>query len=357
MILLSLLFYIPFRTCFYWTTVPSSTIFTYIEQSTDAVFVIDIFLNFLTALENPDKDEFVVDLPSIAKNYLLGHFTFDLIASIPFQWIVQHSPLSVVNNVGKVAKFPKLVKTIKALKLLKLMRATKLSLYIEKIESECRIQRGLSKFFTNLIIIFLIAHFTGCLWYLVGANTNGWIHHYGYNSTSISAQYIASIYWAVSTLTTVGYGDITGQTPQEQLYSMLITLVGATCFAFIIGSLTAVVSSNHEHDQTDINLFIKTAKIPNPLAKQIRTYFDYKVSRCQKQLTAKYYGAEELLFQMPSGLRSEILVFLEKGTVDRIELFQNKTLQFIADTVSMLQSVVAYDGEHIIEEGSTAHEM
>ncbi|CAM9654046.1 unnamed protein product, partial [Discosporangium mesarthrocarpum] len=41
-------------------------------------------------------------------------------------------------------------------------------------------------------------------------------------------RYVAAIYWALTTLTTVGYGDITPGVTAEQIYAMFCMILGVT---------------------------------------------------------------------------------------------------------------------------------
>jgi hypothetical protein len=56
-------------------------------------------------------------------------------------------------------------------------------------------------------------------------------------------RYTAALYWAFSTLTTVGYGDISARTVGEQLFSMLMMLLGVSWYAYVVGSMSTIMSS------------------------------------------------------------------------------------------------------------------
>jgi hypothetical protein len=56
-------------------------------------------------------------------------------------------------------------------------------------------------------------------------------------------RYITSIYWVITTLTTVGYGDIKGYTTEEYLYTMGVEFIGIGFFSFIMGSINRIVIS------------------------------------------------------------------------------------------------------------------
>ena len=51
-----------------------------------------------------------------------------------------------------------------------------------------------------------------------------------------------SIYWAIVTLTTVGYGDITPVTPLGQTISVLVMLIGYSIIAVPTGIITSELS-------------------------------------------------------------------------------------------------------------------
>jgi hypothetical protein len=56
-----------------------------------------------------------------------------------------------------------------------------------------------------------------------------------------ATRYAISLYWAFTTMTTVGFGDIVGTNRTE--YSVVIfgMLVGATCFGYVIGNVTTMM--------------------------------------------------------------------------------------------------------------------
>jgi voltage-gated potassium channel len=70
----------------------------------------------------------------------------------------------------------------------------------------------------------------GSLMYLIEGPENGF--------TSIPI----SIYWSIVTLTTVGYGDISPQTPLGQAFASLIMIIGYGIIAVPTGIVTAELS-------------------------------------------------------------------------------------------------------------------
>lgn len=49
--------------------------------------------------------------------------------------------------------------------------------------------------------------------------------------------YTVSLYWSVMTVTTIGYGDILPKTQAEHVYVIIMMLVGALVFGYVIGQV------------------------------------------------------------------------------------------------------------------------
>ncbi|NMM48137.1 ion transporter [Marinigracilibium pacificum] len=87
--------------------------------------------------------------------------------------------------------------------------------------------------------VFILVVILGTLMYMVEGGENGF--------TSIPK----SIYWAVVTLTTVGYGDIAPQTPLGQGIATLIMILGYGIIAVPTGIVTAEMSGQAKHVSTN----------------------------------------------------------------------------------------------------------
>jgi voltage-gated potassium channel len=83
------------------------------------------------------------------------------------------------------------------------------------------------KIFVFLFCVMIVSIFVGTLMFIIEGRVNGF--------TSIPR----SIYWAIVTLTTVGYGDIAPQTTTGQLLAMLLMITGYGVIAVPTGLVTA----------------------------------------------------------------------------------------------------------------------
>ncbi|HEX5679075.1 MAG TPA: ion transporter [Alcanivorax sp.] len=124
--------------------------------------------------------------------------------------------------------------TIRALRVLRVFRVLKLAhLMTEANElgaTLVRTRRKIGIFIFSVVIVIIIF---GSVMYLVEGPANGF--------TSIPR----SIYWAIVTVTTVGYGDISPQTSLGQAVASMAMITGYAIIAVPTGIVTAEMSKAH----------------------------------------------------------------------------------------------------------------
>jgi hypothetical protein len=68
--------------------------------------------------------------------------------------------------------------------------------------------------------------------------------------------YLTSFYFTVTTITTVGYGDISGHTKAEKIFCILIMVIGVIAFSFASGSLASVIQ-NYDNENAQLKSRLK----------------------------------------------------------------------------------------------------
>jgi voltage-gated potassium channel len=131
--------------------------------------------------------------------------------------------------------------TIRVLRLLRIFRILKLAEYI----SEARVITTALRASRKKISVFLLAVLSlvtiaGTLMYVIEGEERGF--------TSIPT----SIYWAIVTLTTVGYGDISPQTPFGKAVASLIMISGYGIIAVPTGIVTVELTRAVSHVSTQV---------------------------------------------------------------------------------------------------------
>lgn len=117
---------------------------------------------------------------------------------------------------------------LRVLRVLRIFRVLKLAKYIGEANVLMRVMRSsMRKIAVFIFAVIILVMILGSLMYLIEGAENGF--------TSIPK----SVYWAIVTLTTVGYGDISPQTPLGQFVASIIMIIGYG----IIAVPTAIVTA------------------------------------------------------------------------------------------------------------------
>lgn len=91
---------------------------------------------------------------------------------------------------------------------------------------------------------FILVHVAACIFVLIAKleedNVNSWINKFG-DQEGIDL-YIQSIYFIVTTVATVGYGDVYPVTINERVFTITLMIIGVSAFTFISGALSSIIS-------------------------------------------------------------------------------------------------------------------
>nr|XP_020450382.1 potassium voltage-gated channel subfamily H member 7 [Monopterus albus] len=253
-----------------------------IDLIVDIMFIIDILINFRTTYVNQNEE--VVSHPTkIAIHYFKGWFLIDMVAAIPFDLLIFGSGSDETTT---------LIGLLKTARLLRLVRvARKLDRYSEY---------GAAVLMLLMCIFALIAHWLACIWYAIGnvekpflEHKIGWLDNLGvsigkrYNYSdpssgpSIKDKYVTALYFTFSSLTSVGFGNVSPNTNSEKIFSICVMLIGSLMYASIFGNVSAIIqrlysgTARYHAQMLRVKEFIRFHQIPNPLRQRLEEYFQH----------------------------------------------------------------------------------
>jgi voltage-gated potassium channel len=137
--------------------------------------------------------------------------------------------------------FPELYALIdvRVLRLLRMFRVLKLAAYVSEYQSLANaLVASRRKILVFLSAVLMLVVVMGTIMYVVEGPANGF--------TSIPT----SVYWAITTMTTVGFGDITPKTDLGRLISSAMMLLGWGTLAVPTGIVTAEMTSLKLHQNS-----------------------------------------------------------------------------------------------------------
>mmetsp|Transcript_18219 Transcript_18219/g.23567 ORF Transcript_18219/g.23567 Transcript_18219/m.23567 type:complete len:1047 (-) Transcript_18219:239-3379(-) len=325
----------------------------------DFFFFLDIAITFRTAYV--DNQELVVDTRKIAIRYLKSWFMLDLITSIPVEPI-----LSAFKIGGAILSVPKLIRMIKAIRILKIFRLMKLMKAMSDWERKDSMSLTLSRFLKFVVLVFLIAHISACSWMattILERHPNGeyseksWIVVEAMEDEPKDVLYLICLYWAFTTLTTVGYGDLVPGNRTEYLLGITVMIVGSSLFGYIIGNIASLVT--HEDDTAilikdkirSVSAYMRYRNLPEEMQSKIRHHYEYSWKQTQ------VYDEEQILSELPPTIRTEVALCIHKETINQVSFLQDMEHDVVPLVVTKLRPVLAPPQETIIREGFVGREM
>ena len=364
----------------------------------DVFFAIDICCNLRTGYTTPNG-ALVMDPRLSAKEYIFSiWFVIDVVTTIPYDRLIGLTDGGDSDGTSSVRlmRIARVLKGAKVLRLSKLLRGSVLELY-EDLMSSSRTARNSIKALRLLVIFTIVLHYMACIWYFVGsgqsdkreAGKNSWATSYmlgdkyeysdesgttgeaaaldeGFTTSGeeygfeveesledleLSSRYVTSMYWAITTMSSVGYGDITPKTDTERLAAFCMMVIGGSAYGFLIGSIAAVVGYVDAHTR------VQNERMEAILTYMRQRHFPKSLQRRIKRFYRKFYaersamGEANVLSELPTGLKNEVALFLVHELVAKCIVFADVNVVNLSTITSMIKPVMIDGGDAIVSVG------
>lgn len=91
-----------------------------------------------------------------------------------------------------------------------------------------------------LIVLIVLTYFQGCLWFLFSKSSNPkngrtWYNEFGLENYGTTDQLVVSLYFALTMLSTVGYGDMFPISNIEMIVGVALMMIGVSVFSIVMG--------------------------------------------------------------------------------------------------------------------------
>ncbi|KAG9491464.1 hypothetical protein GDO78_000130, partial [Eleutherodactylus coqui] len=346
------------------------------DLAVEILFILDIILNFRTTFVS-QSGQVVFSSRLIFLHYIRTWFLLDLLAALPVDLLY-----SFKVNIYFGAH---LLKTVRLLRLLRLLpRLDRYSQYSAVVLS------------LLMVVFALLAHWVACVWYFIGQQEIGssqsevpeigWLQElarrletpYYIGRKNISSvlpaqnnhseetsnetglvllggpssrsSYITSLYFALSSLTSVGFGNVSANTDTEKIFSICIMLIGALMHALVFGNVTAIIQRLYArrflyHSRTrDLRDYIRIHGIPKPLKQRMLEYVQTTWA------VNNGIDTNELLHSLPDELRADIAMHLNKELL-QMPLFALASRGCLRSLSLNIRPSFCTPGEYLIRQG------
>uniref|UniRef100_A0A674I898 Potassium voltage-gated channel subfamily H member 6 n=1 Tax=Terrapene triunguis TaxID=2587831 RepID=A0A674I898_9SAUR len=323
-----------------------------IDLIVDIMFIVDIIINFRTTYVNIN-DEVVSHPGKIAIHYFKGWFLIDMVAAIPFDLLIFRSGSDETTT---------LIGLLKTARLLRLVRvARKLDRYSEY---------GAAVLFLLMCTFALIAHWLACIWYAIGnverpymEHKIGWLDNLGdqigkrYNDSDLSSgpsikdKYVTALYFTFSSLTSVGFGNVSPNTNSEKIFSICVMLIGSLMYASIFGNVSAIIqrlysgTARYHTQMLRVKEFIRFHQIPNPLRQRLEEYFQHAWSYTNG------IDMNAVLKGFPECLQADICLHLNRTLLQNCKAFRGASKGCLRALAMKFKTTHAPPGDTLVHYG------
>jgi voltage-gated potassium channel len=163
--------------------------------------------------------------------------------------------------------------------------------------------------------------------------------------------YLNALYWCITTLTTVGYGDVTPATPNQTIYTMVVMLLGVGVYGYIIGNVANLLArmdmakTQYTASLDRLASFFRYRRVPAPLQHHIFAYYRYLWENRMG------YDESSVLDDLPPTLRRELSLVLKSDLVKKVSFLRDAPQELVQDLCVKMRAVVYTPGDVIVRAG------
>lgn len=318
-------------------------------------FCFDILLNFRTTFLDEAGEE-VRSPYLVGKQYLRSWFLLDFVTAVPFEQVTDAVSAESVGGLKllRTSKIFKILRVVRAIKLWKILRASELGSILEDFVMHSNSGRRAFELFRILVACCLLCHLLACFMHISGS---GFLETYEWTGDSAASQYICSLYWAMTTVTTVGYGDIIPRSDGERIFTMAAMIIGGAFYGYVVGNISVILASNnvnwraHKERLDLIESWISHHRFPAQLRRKIWAFY-------KKAVRGQVVWDDGVVFaELTIELREEVASYLIHPELQKNLVFRGVPQSVMIRIVGILQQINVKKGETVVPFGSFSFGM
>ncbi|KNA19903.1 hypothetical protein SOVF_056790 [Spinacia oleracea] len=310
---------------------PSIKVLAIADNIVNGFFAIDIILTFFVAYLDKKTYLLVDNRKNIAWRYIRTWFVFDTISTVPSELVLQILP----NDVRAYGLFS----------MLRLWRLRRVSKMISRLEKDPKINYFFVRICKLVCVTLFTVHSAACFYYLLAASYSDpkktWIalSMENFETENMWLRYVTSIYWSITTVTTVGYGDLHPVNIREMVFTIFYMLFNLGLTAYLIGNMTNLVvhrtsrTRNFRDKLQAASNFAQRNKIPVRLQDQMVGHLCLKYRADSEGLQQ-----QEVLESLPKAIKSSISHYLFYSLLDKVYLFREVSNDLLFQLVSEMKA-------------------
>eukprot|EP01062_Namystynia_karyoxenos_P059648 TRINITY_DN51078_c0_g1_i1.p1 TRINITY_DN51078_c0_g1~~TRINITY_DN51078_c0_g1_i1.p1 ORF type:complete len:1013 (+),score=301.85 TRINITY_DN51078_c0_g1_i1:114-3041(+) len=294
------------------------------------VYVIHILMQFRVAVlqgwQLVDEDQ-----TAVRNIYLRGWFPFDLTITFPYDLIVL--PFSVY-----------------AFRILQLVRALRVARLYTLFNTSNPLSRQRFRAPMGLVTVLLVHHGIACVHTAAR-------HNMRRSPDGAFTEYTESLYWAIQTTTSVGYGDIDERGVGMRWLALTVMLFGSGLYGWFLGQISAyVMSQDHVQRAQEENrnmLMSLMDRYDVPLAIQKEAFCIYPLIFA----TSSSRSIQDALDLLPPFMQEKINDHMSVKLLRQVPMFAKAERSILSELAARLTRHVVEPDCELITVGEIGKEM
>ena len=337
---------------------------TYINFTVDFLFIFDLVIRFFVEYYN-DKEDLVKFRRKIINKYLKGFFFFDLLTSLPINIIYYYytkNLYSICHTYEKTNNlyYLSILKCLKSIKVFKITGNKKNQLISRIIEKVPDNASNILNLTIQVLLIIFGLHILSCIHIFIGQHSYpGWIFSNNFENLSILNLYIISLYYLVTTMTTVGYGDISSDSFIEIIFRIILLAVGIICYSWLISNISnginkqSYASINYENDAHILeNIRIEHRDLPFGIYHDIKKHLEYK------HFHQQIYDKNLLIDNLPFTLKNNLIFAMYTEELKNFTFFKGiSNTSFLSEILYNFSPLICYKNEILLRENEIIEDV
>ncbi|UOF00484.1 cyclic nucleotide-gated ion channel [Bdellovibrio reynosensis] len=200
------------------------------------------------------------------------------------------------------------------------------------------------------VMLPILIHLAACAWIGLGSGSAG-------PDPDKLFEYVKAMYWAFTTLTTVGYGDISAKTMSQMIFTCGVQVIGVGLFGFILSNVAGLLARQdaareHHMDNLDkIETYMVSHHIPNEMRTKVRSYYHYMWQN------KKGYQDHSIIEDLPKKIQSELIFHINKPILEKVPFLKGASRELVEELMNELETRVYVPGERVFKAGDVGDAM